>query len=204
MYLLSEATIPTFSASLPDPASTSKLPQESPKVKFRSSSIRSHKSKSLDLSAEVLKGMGLGKELGIDSGPMITTTPPTPTLNSDEDILYRSAYARLKSYPLSTATKGGPGKLMAKDIALFNSSVLELVKLIQASLAIFGMFPFSLGGREGEMDGLLCDVAVDGIQRWVAEIGEPCVGVEVGVWSKQEGCKLIVRNNSLWRELRIP
>lgn len=28
------------------------------------------------------------------------------------------------------------------------------------------------------MDGLLCDVTVEGIEKWVSEIGESCVGVE--------------------------
>ncbi|KIM71203.1 hypothetical protein PILCRDRAFT_83024, partial [Piloderma croceum F 1598] len=46
------------------------------------------------------------------------------------------------------------------------SSALKLVKLIQAALAI------------SEMDGLLCDVTVEGIQRWVSEVGESSVGVE--------------------------
>jgi hypothetical protein len=31
------------------------------------------------------------------------------------------------------------------------------------------------------MDGLLCDVTVEGIQKWVSEIGENCVGVEVSL-----------------------
>lgn len=99
-------------------------------------------------------------------------------------------------------------------------TVLELVKLVQAGLVIFGMYGFSGsndndndngyrgsndndngyrgsnddGNKDGSrtagagagrgttlpIDGLLCDVTVEGIQRWVGEIGEPCVGVEVG------------------------
>ena len=52
------------------------------------------------------------------------------------------------------------------------------------------------------MDGLLCDVTVEGIQRWVSEVGESSVGVEVGFyfvigWN----CLLIVR--SRWRESLI-
>lgn len=57
---------------------------------------------------------------------------------------------------------------------LFNTTVLELVKFIQSGLTIFGMFDMSM-----ERNGLLCDVTVEGIQRWIAEIGEPCVHVEV-------------------------
>jgi hypothetical protein len=30
-----------------------------------------------------------------------------------------------------------------------------------------------------EMDGLLCDITVEGIQKWVSEVGESSVGVEV-------------------------
>ena len=30
-----------------------------------------------------------------------------------------------------------------------------------------------------DRDGLLCDVTCEGIQRWVTEVGEPCVNVEV-------------------------
>ena len=64
---------------------------------------------------------------------------------------------------------------------LFNASVLELVKFIQAALSIFGMFATSPSGTNLrlEIDGLLCDVTVDGIRRWVAEIGGPCVGIQV-------------------------
>lgn len=58
---------------------------------------------------------------------------------------------------------------------LFSSTILELVKLIQAALSLFGMFSLC----QDDWNGLLCDLTVDGIQRWVAEIGEPHMGVEV-------------------------
>lgn len=48
------------------------------------------------------------------------------------------------------------------------------MKLIQAALAVCGMFEIS---RE-ERNGLLCDVTCEGIQRWVTEIGEPCMHIE--------------------------
>lgn len=66
-----------------------------------------------------------------------------------------------------------------RDGDLFNATVLGLVKAVQASLAIFGMFDLNY-----ERNGLLCDVTVDGIQQWIAEIGEPHLYVEVGahVW----------------------
>jgi hypothetical protein len=58
---------------------------------------------------------------------------------------------------------------------LFSSTILELVKLIQAGLSLFGMFSIC----QDDWNGLLCDLTVDGIQRWVTEIGEPHMGVEV-------------------------
>ncbi|KAI0269158.1 hypothetical protein BC834DRAFT_967810 [Gloeopeniophorella convolvens] len=57
---------------------------------------------------------------------------------------------------------------------LFSTTILELVKLIQAALSFFGLFSLC----QEERNGLLCDVTVDGIQRWVTEIGEPYMGVE--------------------------
>jgi hypothetical protein len=57
----------------------------------------------------------------------------------------------------------------------FNATILELVKLIQVALSLFGMFSLC----RDEWNGLLCDLTVDGIQRWVTEIGEPLLGVEV-------------------------
>lgn len=69
-------------------------------------------------------------------------------------------------------------KSRAKDRTLFNATVLELVKLIQAALAVSGMMPMPTPGG-AEMDGLLCDVTVEGIKKWVSEVGEGCVGVEV-------------------------
>ena len=66
-------------------------------------------------------------------------------------------------------------KAPARSGALFNATVLELVKLIQAALAIFGMFDI----RTEERNGLLCDVTCEGIQKWVAEIGEPYLKIEV-------------------------
>lgn len=66
-----------------------------------------------------------------------------------------------------------PDKLRSTE--LFGATTLELVKLVQAGLSIFGKFDLS----PEERNGLLCDVTVNGIQRWIAEIGEPCLGVEV-------------------------
>ncbi|KAJ3527194.1 hypothetical protein NM688_g8160 [Phlebia brevispora] len=67
-----------------------------------------------------------------------------------------------------------PDKAVVRSSELFNTTVLELVKFIQAALAVCGMFDMS---RE-ERNGLLCDVTCEGIQRWITEIGEPCMEVE--------------------------
>ncbi|THH10221.1 hypothetical protein EW145_g1459 [Phellinidium pouzarii] len=56
----------------------------------------------------------------------------------------------------------------------FKQTVLELVKLIQCGLSLFEMFSIDTERQ----DGLLCDLTVDGIQKWVAETGEPYMNVE--------------------------
>lgn len=58
-----------------------------------------------------------------------------------------------------------------RDRVLFVAIVLELVKLLQAALSLFGMYP-------GSLDGLLCDTTVDGIRRWIADVGEPIIELE--------------------------
>ncbi|KAN0127457.1 hypothetical protein V8E53_010861 [Lactarius tabidus] len=63
-------------------------------------------------------------------------------------------------------------KIRSSD--LFNSTILELVKLVQAALSLFGFFSVC----QDEWNGLLCDVTVGGIQRWLTEIGEPQLAVE--------------------------
>ena len=49
----------------------------------------------------------------------------------------------------------------------FKSSVLEIVRIVQSALSIFGMFSLVADDR----DGLLCDNTVEGMQRWAEEIG---------------------------------
>ncbi|KAJ7283632.1 hypothetical protein C8J57DRAFT_1709997 [Mycena rebaudengoi] len=82
------------------------------------------------------------------------------------------------SPPSPAATPGGSAryapKSRTKDRLAFIASVLELVKLLQAGLAIFGMFP----APNMPLDGLLCDKTVEGLTTWVNEIGEQCVNVE--------------------------
>lgn len=57
----------------------------------------------------------------------------------------------------------------------FAATVLELVKLIQAALSVCGMFPLT---TLPVLDGLLCDVTIDGLQRWMVEVGESFPGIE--------------------------
>ncbi|KDR83721.1 hypothetical protein GALMADRAFT_150799 [Galerina marginata CBS 339.88] len=67
-----------------------------------------------------------------------------------------------------------------KERATFVTTVLELVKLIQAGLAIFGLYPTpsTCVSPNLVVDGLLCDQTVEGIRQWVASVGGPCVGLE--------------------------
>ena len=68
-----------------------------------------------------------------------------------------------------------PDKAIVPSSTLFRATVLELVKLMQAGLAVCGMFDLAKEAR----NGLLCDKTCDGLQRWVTEIGEPCIRLEV-------------------------
>ncbi|KAA1466389.1 hypothetical protein DENSPDRAFT_831206 [Dentipellis sp. KUC8613] len=61
-----------------------------------------------------------------------------------------------------------------RSAELFSATTIELVKLVQAGISVFGMFDLA----PEEQNGLLCDVTVEGLQRWIAEIGEPLIGVE--------------------------
>ena len=70
-----------------------------------------------------------------------------------------------------------PDKGKGRNAACFNATVLELVKLIQAGLAMFDLFDIS----PEERNGLLCDVTCEGIRRWVTEVGEPCMRIEVRI-----------------------
>lgn len=66
-----------------------------------------------------------------------------------------------------------PSSLRASS-SMFTKTVLELVKLVQTAIALFDMFPSS----PEEQNGLLCDVTVDGLQRWVREVGESYMKIE--------------------------
>ncbi len=67
-------------------------------------------------------------------------------------------------------------KAPARSCELFNGTVLELVKLVQASLAIFGMFEL----HAEERDGLLCDITCEGVRRWTNQTGERYIHNQVG------------------------
>ncbi|KIP10582.1 hypothetical protein PHLGIDRAFT_84823 [Phlebiopsis gigantea 11061_1 CR5-6] len=67
-----------------------------------------------------------------------------------------------------------PDQTLIRSSPLFTALVLELVRLIQAALSLFGMFDLDCEER----NGLLCDVTCEGIQRWVTEIGDPLLDVE--------------------------
>ena len=59
----------------------------------------------------------------------------------------------------------------------FTNTVLCLSAILQAGLSLFGMF----SAAPEEHDGLLCDLTVDGIRRWVTEIGEPYRKIDVRI-----------------------
>ncbi|KAF8709069.1 sin3 complex subunit, partial [Rhizoctonia solani] len=82
----------------------------------------------------------------------------------------------------------------------FNNVVLEFVRLVQAALMIFGFFPADPTDR----DGLLCDLTIKGMQKWVHMIGEPyfrleatyggCFGAKCCCGLAQSGCSFPVAN----------
>ena len=68
-----------------------------------------------------------------------------------------------------------PEKTNITSPIIFRATVIELIKLLQAGLAVCGMFDLA----KEERNGLLCDKTCDGLQRWITEIGEPCMRLEV-------------------------
>ncbi|KAJ7276422.1 hypothetical protein B0H12DRAFT_1318853 [Mycena haematopus] len=95
-------------------------------------------------------------------------TPPTPT-----SIIPYNAMS-----PPPATTPGGryaPKSKSRADRATFSASVLELVRLIQASLAIFGLFP----ADPRALDGLLCDKTVEGLATWVTDVAEQSVKFKI-------------------------
>ncbi|KAJ7908344.1 hypothetical protein B0H13DRAFT_2662099 [Mycena leptocephala] len=101
-------------------------------------------------------------------------TPNKPPHHAPYTHLYRPFGL---TSPSPATTPGGryasKGKSRA-DRATFSASVLELVRLLQACLAIFGLFP----ADSRALDGLLCDKTVEGLGTWVTDVGEQCVNLE--------------------------
>jgi len=85
-----------------------------------------------------------------------------------------------------------------KERSTFLVTVLELVKLIQAGLALFGMYGSKDGMNSLVLDGLLCDDTVDGIRSWIEAVGGPCVGLEVSFVS--HSIRAFLKSNSLQDE----
>lgn len=90
-----------------------------------------------------------------------------------------------------------PDKIRSQE--RFNSTVLELVRLIQAALSISSMFDISADER----NGLLCDVTADGIQAWISSIGEALLNIEVRVHIRGNICGTNVLS-SRWSVLQTP
>ncbi|KAF9534307.1 hypothetical protein CPB83DRAFT_844022 [Crepidotus variabilis] len=166
-YHLPETTI---AHSKPLPTSSENLPlqsmaaQSQPQLQLPNEEPRKQqKSKSPQI--------GLGR-------PSINVIPPsasTPTWRSADRVPNHSTP--------SLPTRKDNHKLgKTKDRSTFVITVLELVKLVQAGLSIFGLFgsrdiPSSVSPNL-VLDGLLCDDTVDGIRTWIASVGGPCVGLE--------------------------
>jgi hypothetical protein len=179
MYNLPEVTLASISTQHPAITANTSVHSESAASRSTPASpTKRQKAKSKDLSiSQDLMGLR-----GFAGTPTITTTPPSPDgsriLGHDGNVKGVSSSRKSSTTPTYRTT----AKTKTKESELFNVTVLELVKLIQAALAIFGMFPLSLPFEDcgtSKFDGLLCDLTVEGIQRWVTEVGEPCVGVEV-------------------------
>ncbi|KAF5388112.1 hypothetical protein D9615_000428 [Tricholomella constricta] len=108
--------------------------------------------------------------------PEIAASPPSSVSKANTNAGLGPPSTVASSSTSATVSKGKT----TKDNTLFIATVLELVKLIQAGLTIFGMY----GAVPGTtavfpcFDGLLCDETVDGIRRWIIDVGEPCVGLE--------------------------
>lgn len=117
--------------------------------------------------------------------PSIHIVGPTPTSSfRGGDSRQTTSANSASSGPSTLALLTTHQKGKTKDLPSFNATVLELVKLVQVGLALFGMYDVK-GGLSYTggvlIDGLLCDVTVRGIERWIAEIGEPRVGLEVSL-----------------------
>jgi hypothetical protein len=107
-----------------------------------------------------------------------TKSSPSSPQNSQQIALTRPIRSHNRSTS-SLPTKKDQFQGKTKERITFIATVLELVKLIQAGLAIFGMYGSNTATPKLNLDGLLCDVTVDGIRKWIATVGGPCVSLEV-------------------------
>ncbi|KAF8974543.1 hypothetical protein BDZ97DRAFT_33783 [Flammula alnicola] len=122
-----------------------------------------------------------------NNSPGSSSTKPIPQtgLAPANTQPWRSPEKPLSHSSASLPTRPGKEKALVgktKDPATFIPTVLELVKLVQAGLAIFGMYgsdpssPLSVPPNIA-LDGLLCDHTVQAIRNWTAQVGAPCVGL---------------------------
>jgi len=102
---------------------------------------------------------------------------PDPAPPTSVDHLPLPAQSR-PSLNFNNSTSSLPSR-SARSRESFVTTVLELVKLIQVGLALFGMPNMTVVPPNLVFDGLLCDDTVQGIQLWTSHIGGPCVGLEV-------------------------
>lgn len=98
--------------------------------------------------------------VGCSGRSALTLEEPTDTT--------RDKFISMYNLPSSTLAKRNAlqnKQRQETDSQLFNLTVLEFVKLVQAALSVFGFF-------NAETDGLLCDDTIQGLRKWVLEIGE--------------------------------
>ncbi|KAF8076409.1 hypothetical protein FPV67DRAFT_1604951 [Lyophyllum atratum] len=172
----SDATKSRFISTyhLPESICTSSPPGPVTSTESLALPVPSTKPRSHSHSASVLSFTASSKH-----APETVTSPSGSISKSRSPPWSLDFRAVLNSDMKSTSTSPPKGK-MIRDNSLFTSTVLELVKLIQAGLAIFGMYGTASASQSASphFDGLLCDETVEGIRRWIIAVGEPCVGIE--------------------------
>ncbi|KAJ6485040.1 hypothetical protein C8R47DRAFT_1217080 [Mycena vitilis] len=166
--IVSGASAPT-SATMPlspnPPGSPLPSPRQSPKVS--PSKHRPH----LSITAPTTRRSEDSK----GSSPTATRRPPTSLQITPPTPTYPVPHGHFSPPPATTpGGRYAPKSKSRTDRAAFSASVLELVRLIQAGLAIFGLFP----AEPRALDGLLCDKTVEGLNTWVTDVGEQCVNIE--------------------------
>ncbi|KAF9567298.1 hypothetical protein CPC08DRAFT_703209 [Agrocybe pediades] len=103
---------------------------------------------------------------------------PDPAPPTSVDHLPLQAQSR-PSLSFNNSTSSLPSSRKdARSRECFVTTVLELIKLVQAGLALFGMPNMTTVPHNLTFDGLLCDDTVQGIHLWTSHTGGPCVGLE--------------------------